>query len=232
VATVSHELKTPLTSIRLVLHLLLEETVGPLTPQQLGLVVDARDNAERLLVMINNLLDLARLEQGPSQLRLRPERPACLLQPTLDGFRPRAADQGVELETEVSVDLPPVAVDADRFPHALQNLLDNALTHTPAGGKIAVSAARRGEQVVFSVSDTGCGIPPQYLPFVFERYFRVPGETTPKGSGLGLTIVREIVTAHGGTVACESRPGEGTVFRVALPMAHQSAPDKGSHHVG
>jgi signal transduction histidine kinase len=218
VATVSHELKTPLTSIRLVLHLLLEENLGPLTPKQLELLVDARDNAERLLGMINNLLDLARLEQGQSQLHLRPERPLALLQSAAESVRPRAEDRGIELTMDVAGDLPPVAVDVDQFQHALQNLLDNALVHTPQGGRITLSAHSAGGRVVFSVADTGCGIPAQYLPIVFERYFRVPGNTSQGGTGLGLAIVREIVTAHGGTVECESKPGETTVFRMSLPV--------------
>ena len=217
VATVSHELKTPLTSIRLVLHLLLEETVGPLTPKQLELLVDARDNAERLLVMINNLLDLARLEQGRSQLHLRAEKPRDLLQAAADSFRPQAEDRGIELSMDAAGELPPVAVDVEQFQHALQNLLDNALVHTPQGGRIALSARAADGRVVFSVADTGCGIPAQYLPMIFERYFRVPGDANQGGSGLGLAIVREIVTAHGGTVECESRPGETTVFRMTLP---------------
>ena len=257
VATVSHELKTPLTSIRLALHLLLEETLGPLSPKQLELLVDARDNSERLLVMINNLLDLARLEQGRAQLHLRPERPAALLQSAIESFHPRAEDRGIDLSTDAAGDLPLVAVDADQFQHALHNLLDNALIHTPPGGKITLSAdlgkgdrsnlcddQRRptlrvgarsvpaGEpfrqiepvpfsgrgSVVFSVTDTGRGIPAQYLPLVFERYFRVPEDPTEGGSGLGLAIVREIITAHGGAVQCESRPGEKTVFRMTLPV--------------
>jgi signal transduction histidine kinase len=225
VATVSHELKTPLTSIRLVLHLLLEETIGPLVPKQLELLVDARDNAERLLVMINNLLDLARLEQGRSQLHLRLTRPLDLLQSATESFQPRAADRGIELTLEAAGDLPPVAVDADRFQHALQNLLDNALVHTPQGGRITLAARSAEGKVVFSVTDTGTGIPVQYLPMVFERYFRVPGNTTAGGSGLGLAIVREILTAHGGTVECESEPGASTVFRMALPIGTAGSGD-------
>ena len=218
VATVSHELKTPLTSIRLVLHLLLEETIAPLAPKQLELLVDARDNAERLLVMINNLLDLARLEQGQGQLHLQPERPLVLLQSAAESFRPRAEDRGIELAMDVVGDLPPVAVDVDQFQHALQNLLDNGLIHTPQGGRITLSAHSADGRVVFSVADTGCGIAPQYLPMVFERYFRVPGDRNQGGSGLGLAIVREIITAHGGTVECQSQPGETTVFRMSLPV--------------
>jgi len=218
VATVSHELKTPLTSIRLVLHLLLEENVGALTPKQLELLIDARDNAERLLVMINNLLDLARLEQGKTQLNLRPEQPALLLRSAADSFQPRAVDQGVQLSVAAPDNLPPVAVDADQFQHALRNLLDNALIHTPQGGRITIAAEPADGKVIFSVADTGRGIPAEYLPFVFERYFRVPGDIAPGGSGLGLAIVREIVTAHGGTVQCESIPGEKTVFSMSLPV--------------
>jgi NtrC-family two-component system sensor histidine kinase KinB len=221
VATVSHELKTPLTSIRLVLHLLLEENLGALTPKQLELLIDARDNAERLLTMINNLLDLARLEQGKIQLNLRPERPASLLRSAMDSFLPRAEDQGVRISLEAAEDLPPVAVDADQFQHALQNLLDNALRHTPQGGRISLAAAlidEGGDKVAFSVADTGRGIPAQFLPYVFERYFRVPGDAAPGGSGLGLAIVHEIVTAHGGAVGCESVPGEKTVFSMSLPL--------------
>ena len=213
VATVSHELKTPLTSVRLALHLLLEETVGPLTPKQLELLVDARDNSERLLVMINNLLDLARLEHGRAQLRLRPERPTVLLETAIEALRPRAEDRGVELSLTPCGDLPQVAVNAEQFQHALSNLLDNALAHTPPGGNVTLSAEPADGRVVFAVADNGCGIPPQYLPMVFERYFRVPGDAVEKGSGLGLAIVREIVSAHGGTVQCESQPGEKNRFQ-------------------
>ena len=140
VATVSHELKTPLTSIRLVLHLLLQEDVGPLLPKQLELLVDARDNAERLLAMINNLLDLARLEQGGSQLRVQPESPSTLLRGAFEAFQPRAADRGVEFVLEDPGLAEPVPVDKDQLQHALQNLLENALAHTPGGGRITLAA--------------------------------------------------------------------------------------------
>jgi signal transduction histidine kinase len=119
---------------------------------------------------------------------------------------------------DVDGDLPSVAVDVDQFQHALQNLLDNGLIHTPQGGRITLSAHLADDKVVFSVADTGCGIAAEYLPRVFERYFRVPGDTNQGGSGLGLAIVREIITAHGGTVECESQPGVTTVFRMSLPV--------------
>jgi signal transduction histidine kinase len=216
VATASHELKTPLTSVRLALHLLLEEAVGPLTPKQTELLLDARDNAERLLAMVNNLLDLARLEGGRKHLDLEPEAPATLLRAAAEALRPRADDKGVAVAVEAADDLPAVAVDVQRLEHALGNLLDNALAYTERGGRITLSAAADDGRVTLAVADTGVGIPPEHLPHVFERFFRIPGRGSG-GTGLGLAIVREIVTAHGGTVTCESRPGEGTVFRIRLP---------------
>jgi signal transduction histidine kinase len=218
VATVSHELKTPLTSVRLVLHLLLEETVGPLTPKQAELLLDARDNAERLLNMIEHLLALARLEKGGDAVELRPEAPADLLRSAADAARPRAEAKHVELVVEVAPDLPPVAADRTRLGHALNNLLDNALTYTPQGGHVRLSAGpAQGGAVGLTVSDTGTGIPPEYLPHVFERFFRVPGQSHGQGTGLGLAIVHEIVTAHHGQITCASRPGAGTTFHLTLP---------------
>jgi PAS domain S-box-containing protein len=217
VATASHELKTPLTSVRLALHLLLEEAVGPLTPKQAELLLDARDNAERLLAMVNNLLDLARLEQGREHLQLRPEPPRALLQAAAETVRPRAEDKGVAVAVDAPDDLSLVAVDDQRLGHALGNLLDNALTYTERGGRITLSAAAEGDRVILAVADTGVGIPPEHLPHVFERFFRIPGRSQGSGTGLGLAIVREIVTAQGGTITCTSQPGEGTVFRLSLP---------------
>ncbi|HEY2881738.1 MAG TPA: ATP-binding protein, partial [Pirellulales bacterium] len=226
VATVSHELKTPLTSIRLALHLLLEESTGPLQPKQLELMLDARDNAERILVMINNLLDLARLEQAPGQLRLQPVRPNALLESLAEALRPRAAEQGIEVSLSAPANLPQVAIDRDQFQLALQNLTDNALRYTPHGGQIGLAAASVDGKVVFSISDTGQGIPAEYLNRVFEKYFRIPGVSARGGSGLGLAIVREIVTAHGGTVDCESEPGKKTTFRILLPRLKPGDEDK------
>jgi PAS domain S-box-containing protein len=216
VATVSHELKTPLTSIRLVVHLLLEETAGSLTPKQVELLVDARENAERLLATINNLLDLTHLERGREYLEARPEAPATLLQTAADAIRPRAADKGVDVQVDAPADLPLVAVDAYRFGHALNNLLDNAVTYTPRGGRITLAASGAGETVTMTVTDTGSGIAPEHLPHVFERFFRVPGQSA-SGTGLGLAIVHEIVATHGGSITCESQVGVGTTFRITLP---------------
>src|SRR5581483_5041475 len=133
------------------------------------------------------------------------------------GVRPRAADKHVELEVAAAGPLPPVAVDPDRIGQALGNLLTNAVTYTPPGGRVTLSATTTDNRVTLTVADTGVGIPAEYLPHVFERFFRIPGQSDESGTGLGLAIVKEIVAAHKGEVTCESEPGKGTTFRIALP---------------
>jgi signal transduction histidine kinase len=217
VATVSHELKTPLTGIRLAVHLLLEEKIGPLVPKQVELLLDARDNTERLVGMIDNLLDLARLESGVRRLEVQQEAPAELLRAAAEAVRVRAEDRGVQLVVETAPDLPTIDVDARQIGHALHNLLDNALRYTSAGGTIRLTARASNGHVVLGVADTGRGIPAAYLPHVFERFFRVPGDSHDSGTGLGLAIVREITAAHGGSVQCESQVGAGTRVTMSLP---------------
>jgi NtrC-family two-component system sensor histidine kinase KinB len=232
VATVSHELKTPLTSIRLALHLLLEEAVGPLTPKQTELLLDARENAERLLAQVNNLLDLTRLEEGGEQLTLKPETPNDLLEAAADAVRPRAADKNIVLKLEPMPVLPLVAVDVARFRHVLANLLENALTYTERGGKITLSAKASDDKVVFTVADTGIGIPPEYQPYVFNKFFRVPGQSEEGGTGLGLALAREILAAHGGSIQCRSEVGAGSIFEISLPVWKAPAPLQPAHEGG
>ncbi len=217
VATVSHELKTPLTSIRLALHLLLEETVGPLESKQTELLLDARDNAERLLNQIEKLLAMARLEDGREAIHLRPEAPMSLLRRAADDAAVRAEDKHIGLIVGEVEHLPPVAADSAQIGHALNNLIDNALAHTDSGGTVALTAEEAGDAVRLIVSDTGHGIPPEYLPHLFEKFFRVP-DGQPTGTGLGLAIVKQIVNAHGGDIVCESELGHGTTFRLTLPI--------------
>jgi signal transduction histidine kinase/HAMP domain-containing protein len=218
VATVSHELKTPLTSVRLAVHVLLEEVVGPLEPKQVELLVEARESTERLLKLIEHLLSLAKLEAGREQLNLRPTDPMALLRAAADDVSSRAEDKRIEIGVEDAPDLPAVAVDPVRFGRALNNLLDNAVTYTEPGGKVTLSASTADNgRVKLTVSDTGIGIPPEHLPHVFDRFFRVPGREGTPGTGLGLAIVREIVVAHDGDIACESEPGGGTTFHITLP---------------
>jgi signal transduction histidine kinase len=218
VATASHELKTPLAGLRLAVHLLIEEAVGPLTDKQADLLIDARENTERLVRIVDHLLALARLERGREPLTLHPEDPAGLLRAAVG--RVEAALGGRRVAVEADPAAPPVAADADQLGHALDNLLVNAATYTDPGGTITLSARPAGPDLVeLAVRDTGVGIPPEYLPHVFDKFFRVPDQSRGQGTGLGLAIVKEIVAAHGGRIACESEPGRGTTFRLTLPAA-------------
>jgi NtrC-family two-component system sensor histidine kinase KinB len=217
VTTVSHELKTPLTSVRLAIHVLLEETIGPLTPKQTELLVDARESAERLLALIEQLLALARLQQTKGIEAQQAIDLREFLHTTADGVRARAEDKHVELHVECEPDLPRVAVDPERMGQALGNLLNNSITYTPAGGSIQLGAESADGRVVLTVADTGVDIAAEHLPRVFDRFFRIPGQSDETGTGLGLAIVKEIVTAHGGEITCSSEPGKGTAFRITLP---------------
>jgi signal transduction histidine kinase len=229
VATVSHELKTPLTTIQLALYLLLEETIGPLNAKQTELLVDARDNAERLVNMSEHLLAMARLEQACEAVHIQPASPGEVLRAAAEAARPRADDRHIALVVEASDGLPAMAADPDRLGAALGNLLDNALTYTPACGQVTLRAEEASGQVRLSVRDTGPGIPAEYLPHVFERFFRVPGQSARQGTGLGLAIVRETVAAMHGAVAVESPPGGGAAFHLLLPVW---APQEAAHAAG
>jgi two-component system, NtrC family, sensor histidine kinase KinB len=241
VSTVSHELKTPLTSIQMVVHLLLEEVVGPLDPKQVELLLAARQDSDRLLAMVNDLLDLTRIEQGRVALDLQPVAAADLIAEAIARFTARAQDDGITLEPASARDLPPVLVDRERIAHVFDNLIGNALAHTDRGGRVRVAAAEAGlagsasasasAGIRFQVIDNGEGIPAESLPHVFERFFRVQGSRTRQGAGLGLAITREIVAAHDGTIDVESRPAQGTTFTFTLPCAPTSegASVRGSH---
>ncbi|CAN5465800.1 hypothetical protein BH10PLA1_BH10PLA1_06550 [soil metagenome] len=221
-SVVSHELKTPLTSIRMATHLLLEERVGSLNAKQQELLIAARDDADRLHGIIENLLDMGRIESGRALVELAPVSPEHLVRDAVDEAAAAYRDKGVALETNVPDDLPPVMADADRISHVFSNLLNNALKYTSSGGqaRISVEAADRGVQ--FTVEDTGVGIPAESLPRIFERFYRVPGQHGSTGAGLGLAIAKEIVEVHNGTISVESTPGQGSRFHFTLLRAGET----------
>ena len=222
VSAVSHQLKTPLTSIRMAIHLLLEEKVGGLSPKQADLLVSAGEDAERLNTIIDELLDIGRISSGKARMDLRPVPPIDLVAREIEAYRPAARDGGVSLAIDLPATLPQVWVDPPRVAHVFANLLSNALKYTPPGGKVTLSAKAEGEFVRFRVSDTGVGIPEKYLSRIFEQFFRVPEQGPGTGVGLGLAIVKDIVEAHGGTVGVESREGMGSTFHFTLRSADQS----------
>jgi signal transduction histidine kinase len=219
IATVSHQLKTPLTSIRMAIHLLLEEKVGALTPKQTELLLAAREESERLCGILNNLLDMNRIESDRAALDFRRVPTPSLVAEALEPLEADFRDKGVSLASQVQYDLPDVWADVTRVNHVFANLLSNALRYTLPGGKVTVRATADEQWVRFSVSDTGSGIPAEHLSHVFEPFFRVPDQEAGTGTGLGLSIAKEIVEAHGGSITAGSRPGEGSTFAFTLKRA-------------
>jgi two-component system, NtrC family, sensor histidine kinase KinB len=223
VSTVSHELKTPLTSIRMGLHLLLEERIGPLNPKQLELLVAAREDSERLLRIINDLLDLARLESGQTRQRLEVVSPGTLIDDALPDLRSLAEAHDSRLVADVAPDLPDVTVDSRQISHVFANFVSNAARFSKPGEDVVLSVKSVGKTVRFSVLDHGPGIPKEFQQRVFERFFRIPGTEESKGIGLGLAIAKEIVVSHGGSIGLHSTPGEGSEFYFDLPVARKSS---------
>lgn len=219
VATVSHELNTPLTSVRMALHLLLEPGVGTLTARQDELLQTARNDTERLLRILNDLLDLARLEEGNAGLRRESISAMELLRSVLEETADKISSRGLRVSCTIQPDLPDVFVDRLRIRHVFTNLVTNAIKHSPAGGEIHLNAGRVEENAVeFSVTDQGSGIPEEYQARIFDRFFRVPDQEKT-GAGLGLSIAREITVAHGGRIGVRSAPGQGSTFFVILKAA-------------
>jgi signal transduction histidine kinase len=231
VATVAHELRTPLTSLRMAIHLCTEGTVGPLTDKQADLLFAARDDCERLQVIVDELLNLSRIESGQIDLHKRRLDPDVLVSAAIDVHRAAAEQAGIQLQAEVPPGLPDVFVDPDRLQLVFSNLLGNAIRFSPKGRRIVVRARTDSSEgrvrehrmtevaaVRFEVRDDGPGISREHQDGLFEKFFRVPGSPAG-GSGLGLFIAKGLVQAHGGRIGVQSAPGEGATFWFTVPAA-------------
>jgi NtrC-family two-component system sensor histidine kinase KinB len=221
VATAAHELRTPLTSLRMAIHLCVEEAAGPLNEKQADLLGAAREDCERLRATVDELLDLARLQGGGLELRYRAVAAASVVDAALEPLRPIARERGVKISVELPPFLPEIEVDPDRLQLVFANLLANAVRHSPPNGEVRVAAQQSGQSVRFEVRDQGEGIPAEHLAHVFEKFYQVPG--SPAGSsGLGLSIAREIVTAHGGDIGAEANSSgdgaHGSLFWFVVPI--------------
>jgi len=215
ISTVSHELKTPLTSIRLAIHLVLSEKIGELSAKQIEVLEAAREDSDRLNQVIEDLLDISRIESGQAEIQMQSVNVQELMLRVTDKVKPAFRDHRITLKTEVSPDVPPVLADPSRLSLVFDNLLSNALKYTLPGGEVRMTAKSEDSMVRFVVQDTGVGIAQEYMPRIFEKFFRVPGQEQVS-SGLGLTIAKEIVEAHGGTIGVASQVGTGTTFTVDL----------------
>jgi signal transduction histidine kinase len=223
VATVAHEFRTPLTSLRMAVHLCTEQVAGPLTDKQAELLYAAREDCDRLQGMVDDFLDLSRIESGNVQLAAVPTESSALIRSAIDEYKSDADANGVALGLRDSLPEFTVMADRERIKHVFSNLISNALRYTSRGGRIILGAEAVDGAVRFTVADTGTGIAAEYRERIFEKFFQIP-DSGPKGTGLGLYIAREIVRAHGGEIDVESEPGKGSVFWFTLPAAKSTLP--------
>ena len=216
VANVSHELKTPLAALRARLENLLDGVEEP-NPAVLATMLE---QSERLSRLVDELLDLSRLESGDVPLQLERVDIAPLVERVVNEVGVARPERLLHVRTEVPGDLPPVTADRERLHQVLFNLLDNAFRFTPSGGAVTVGAVRENGSCEVFVEDTGPGISPEHLGLVFERFYRVdPSRSRDDGgTGIGLAIARSVVEAHGGRIWAESEGGGGTTFRFVLPL--------------
>lgn len=224
VATVSHEFKTPLTSLRMATHLLLEPATGPLTEAQREVVTTARDETERLRLLVDELLDLVRIESEAGALHRVPVEVDELMRAVVDGHRAIAADKGLALVVEPSGALPRARVDPEKLGIVLANLVSNAIRHTPTGGRVALAAEADAAALRITVRDTGEGVAPSDLAQLMERASARGAGHEGTWRGLGLTIAQEIVLQHGGELLAESAVGRGSAFTVVIPHDTATAP--------
>jgi NtrC-family two-component system sensor histidine kinase KinB len=218
IAAASHELRTPLTSVQMGIHLLLEGAPESLDERQRDILQVCREDTTRLDRLMRELLDLSKIESGAVTPQTAPIRPATLLNEAVNPLRLQVEAKGIRLQVDAPPDLPHVAVDRGQIERVIGNLVTNAMRATPGGGTIAVAAEARGGEVAVSVTDTGAGIPREYLSTIFEPFVQVP-HAVGGGAGLGLTISRRIIEGHGGRLSVQSEPGRGSTFSFTIPLA-------------
>jgi len=220
VSTVSHELRTPLASIKGSLHLLLSDEGLVLDETQRHLVDISLKNTDRLVRLINNILDISKMEAGHIHLDLDLHRPVDFIEVAVEGIKGFAESRSIAIEAAVAPDTPEVRVDFDRMVQVVTNLLSNAIKFSPERGRVEVGARGAGNQVEIWVTDYGPGIAPEDVGRLFKKFQQLDGRTVRAagGTGLGLAICRGIVDEHDGRIGVESRPGEGATFTVRLPV--------------
>ncbi|HMF56020.1 MAG TPA: ATP-binding protein, partial [Pyrinomonadaceae bacterium] len=219
ISTASHELRTPLTSVQMGVHLLLEGAAGELTEKQGEVLEACREDCERLEKLMRALLDLSRIESGEEKPHLISIRVTDLIRSAAERLRPQVESKEITFHVDVPPDAPPVLADREQIERVITNLVTNAIRYTSRGGEIHLIATQRNNRTLtISVRDTGRGIPPEYLPRIFDKFVQVPNAPSG-GAGLGLAISERIVEAHGGQISAQSELGRGSTFTFTLPVA-------------
>ncbi len=216
ISNISHELRTPLASLKALAETLQSGALED-PPAARRFLARMETEVDALSQMVSELLELARIESGQAPLRLQPVPAEALLRRAAERLRVQAERKGLTLTVEAAEGVPPALADAPRLEQVLVNLLHNAIKFTPAGGRITLNAQAAEGRVVFSVQDTGIGIPREDLPRIFERFYKSDRARSGGGTGLGLAIAKHIVEAHGGKIRAESVEGEGSTFRFEIP---------------
>ncbi len=216
---VAHDLRTPMTRLRGIAERALQSDDVKAHREAL---VTSLEESDRILAMLDTLMDISEAETGTMRLDVSDVPVAAIVADVVELYENIAEDKHIDVSTDVEAGLT-VPADSNRLRQVLANLLDNAIKYTPSGGRVTVSARREGAAVRFDVADTGVGIPPHDLPHVWDRLYRGDQSRAERGLGLGLSLVRAIVAAHGGTVDVAAEPGGGSTFTVRLPADRQSA---------
>ncbi len=217
IATISHELKTPIASIKMSLKLLEDVRIGNLNQEQRELLDQVAEDSQRLLAITKELLDLAQVETGNISLSSQPTTPALMMDYAVQAVNVQASSRNVRVERQGDPMVSLVMADPEKTAWVLVNFLSNAIRYSPEGARVLIGAYGQEGGVVFFVQDFGPGIDPKYREKVFEKFFRVPGSQSRGGTGLGLAISREFIQAQGGKVWVNSEPGKGSTFCFSLP---------------
>ncbi len=220
IATVSHEFRTPLTSIHMTIDILSRQLIGPITDQQAELLANAKEDCDRLTKLVKNLLDLSRLESGKYPFKKEPLQMDKIIRSALKPLQLQYQEKGIQLIERLPKRLPIIYGDEEQIHWVITNIAQNALKHTPPGGRVIVSCKRSHHELILSISDTGPGIPAEALATIFDKFVQVKSDhsSTPGSVGLGLAIAKEVVEAHGGRIWVESMVGRGSTFYFSLPM--------------
>jgi two-component system, NtrC family, sensor histidine kinase KinB len=223
IATISHELKTPISAIKMSASLLADERIGSLNPEQDQLLKHITSDAERLLRITYELLDLSQVETGNIQLNFVPAKPKDIIEYAIKAIKFEVEQKGIIIEQNVAPNIPDVSADVEKTAWVMINFLSNALRYSPTKAKISVEVYQKANMVEFSVKDWGKGIDDQYKSRLFDRYFQVPTDGQNKsGTGLGLAISKDFIAAQGGDIGVESEVGVGSRFYFCLPIAASS----------
>jgi PAS domain S-box-containing protein len=219
VATISHEFKTPLTSIMMGTSMIIDGSMGVLNEEQQDILATIKEDGERLTRLVNDLLELSRIEAGSSVFNIEPCSIDAIIDDSIKQFAIQAAHKNVSIHVSVEETMPKVIADYEKIIWVFNNLISNALKYTGSGDEISITAFIRDEKMFILVTDTGIGIPEEFQEKIFDKYVQVKGQDLEaRGTGLGLAVVKEIINTHGGEIWCESKLDTGSTFTFTLPL--------------